>query len=314
MAGLSAQPGARPGDRIALTERPDCVCCGSGAWARLLSVPYHSPEMDRFLATYYAGRLSRAAVAGDYELRQCRRCGMVWQAWVPDPPSMGVLYERAISPQESLRKRTEAGHDYYRWLVTDAGMIGRCFPERLPRDIRVLDFGMGWGHWCRAAQAHGYDVVGAELSGDRIDHAGRWGIEVCSDVEALPDGRFDCINTDQVIEHVPDPDDVVALLARLLAPGGVLKIAVPNAARELRALRRGKWQPGKGALQPLEHVNCFRRRPLDRLARRHGLRPLPFPWARLAHLPPGRRAVRFAYHRWGGTFRYYRKPAQAAHG
>ena len=44
----------------------------------------------------------------------------------------------------------------------------------------------------------------------------------------LPAGRFDLINLYGVIEHLPEPLPVLRLLARLVAPGGVLVVPVPR--------------------------------------------------------------------------------------
>ena len=53
---------------------------------------------------------------------------------------------------------------------------------------------------------------------------------VVGDVHALPfeAGRFDLVVCFEVIEHVECQDDVIAELARVLAPGGVLAISSPN--------------------------------------------------------------------------------------
>lgn len=46
----------------------------------------------------------------------------------------------------------------------------------------------------------------------------------------LADGRFDVINSCEVIEHVTDPAGFVHVLRAHLAPGGVLMLSTPNAA------------------------------------------------------------------------------------
>lgn len=48
----------------------------------------------------------------------------------------------------------------------------------------------------------------------------------------LPDGTADVVLCTEVLEHVPNPHQVVAELARLLKPGGSLYLTVPFSARE----------------------------------------------------------------------------------
>lgn len=42
-------------------------------------------------------------------------------------------------------------------------------------------------------------------------------------------GRFSLITVDNVIEHVPCPETLLAHLSRLLAPGGFIYLTIPNA-------------------------------------------------------------------------------------
>lgn len=48
----------------------------------------------------------------------------------------------------------------------------------------------------------------------------------------LPDGAADVVLCTEVLEHVPNPHQVVAELGRLLKPGGSLYLTVPFSARE----------------------------------------------------------------------------------
>lgn len=55
------------------------------------------------------------------------------------------------------------------------------------------------------------------------------GVDVAADAEALPfpDGVFQRIECDAVLEHVQDPQGVVNELTRVLAPGGYLHLVTP---------------------------------------------------------------------------------------
>ena len=68
-----------------------------------------------------------------------------------------------------------------------------------------------------------------------------------------------------MIEHLPDPGAVLDKLAALLAPGGVIWIATPDAgSRIARRLGRRWW-----SVIPT-HLHLFTRHSLRRLLERHG--------------------------------------------
>ncbi|KGM55122.1 hypothetical protein N800_00390 [Lysobacter daejeonensis GH1-9] len=101
---------------------------------------------------------------------------------------------------------------------------------------RVLDIGCGQGGAIRAFSAAGRDAIGIEIDPTLAEYArlnlGPQGDRIkCLDVltcnlDEL--GTFDLILCSDVIEHVGDPDAMVAIAARLLRPGGTFVLQVPN--------------------------------------------------------------------------------------
>jgi SAM-dependent methyltransferase len=98
----------------------------------------------------------------------------------------------------------------------------------------VLDVGCGHGYMLAALRARGWHVQGVELH----EAAARYGREqlglpiTVGEVESLglPPASFDVVVFWQSFEHVPDPRATIAETARLLRPGGLAVISVPNAA------------------------------------------------------------------------------------
>jgi SAM-dependent methyltransferase len=58
------------------------------------------------------------------------------------------------------------------------------------------------------------------------------GLNILSDLSELPlaGGSFNSVFCSQVLEHVPDPSQVLSELARILKPGGTLLLSVPHLA------------------------------------------------------------------------------------
>lgn len=139
--------------------------------------------------------------------------------------------------------------------------ISARFP--VGRRLRVLDVGMGRGTQALRLARAGHTVTGMEsdeemLAAARGELAGEpAGIRdrvtlVRADgrdtgVHFLP-GSFDVVLCHGVLMYVDEPDALLAGLARMLAPGGLLSLLVLNGdALALRAGRAGDWQAALAA-------------------------------------------------------------------
>jgi SAM-dependent methyltransferase len=101
----------------------------------------------------------------------------------------------------------------------------RSFARGLPPGSRVLDAGAGAAPY-RPLFAH-CDYRTQDWPGSV--HPGARAADVVGDLHALdvPDASFDAILCTEVLEHVAQPERVVAELHRLLADGGALLVTVP---------------------------------------------------------------------------------------
>jgi 2-polyprenyl-3-methyl-5-hydroxy-6-metoxy-1,4-benzoquinol methylase len=197
--------------------------------------------------------------------------------------------------------------DYYRTNQ----VYGVELNERMRRMLavvkahRVLDVGCGRGLFPSelhrlGAQAYGIDV----FDPDSIAADG-WAY-TSGDITCglpYPDGGFDCVTLGEVIEHVPDPDELLFDIRRVLAPGGWLVVSTPNlVCWANRALVPLGIQPlftetssrvtlgrrhrvlGQGS-RAQGHLKVFTHRSLAEILELHGFQvherrglPFAFPW------------------------------------
>jgi 2-polyprenyl-3-methyl-5-hydroxy-6-metoxy-1,4-benzoquinol methylase len=102
----------------------------------------------------------------------------------------------------------------------------------LPATPKLLDVGCALGFMLEAASAAGWSPVGVETSEFAARYAGQHtGCPVYAGTlqkAALPPESFDVVTLMDVIEHVPEPFELIAEIHRILRPGGVLLIVTPN--------------------------------------------------------------------------------------
>jgi SAM-dependent methyltransferase len=138
---------------------------------------------------------------------------------------------------------------------------------------RLLDLGCWVGYLLAEARDRGWEVLGVEPSAFAAAHArDAFGLEIVEQdllTADLPAGAFDAVVLGDVIEHLTDPLTALERIGRLLAPGGVLFLTVPDAGSRLaRAMGRHWW-----SVIPT-HVQYFSRHSLTLLLERAGYAPL----------------------------------------
>lgn len=144
------------------------------------------------------------------------------------------------------------------------------------RRLRVLDVGMGQGTQALRLARAGHSVTGLESDAEML-RAARESLEgepegirermrlIEGDgrdtgVHFLP-GSFDVVLCHGVLMYVPEPDPMLAGLARMLAPGGLLSLLVRNA--EALAMRPGTAGDFAGALAAFDTDTYTNRLGLD---------------------------------------------------
>lgn len=92
----------------------------------------------------------------------------------------------------------------------------------------LLDIGAGTGDFLIEATNQGWMTLGYEPNVSAKSLAENKGVVFTDDIFVLPDASFDVITMWHVLEHVPNLEEYIANLKRLIKPGGTIVIAVPN--------------------------------------------------------------------------------------
>ena len=204
---------------------------------------------------------------------RCRRCGLVYRP--PVPPS-GSSSPNAGGPADlEFEERVgERRSRHFRRFLDGAGLPGK-----------LLDVGCGYGLFLHLAREAGWESVGVDVDPQAVTYArDRLRVNALGgdlrDVR-FPDGSFDLVTLWNVLDHAPDPLDLLEEVRRVLKAGGRVFIRTPNATWQLLSfklaglLKRLGW----GAvfderLTFVFHVTSFSRSTLRLLLERAGFVPL----------------------------------------
>jgi SAM-dependent methyltransferase len=115
-----------------------------------------------------------------------------------------------------------------------------------PARGRVLEVGCGLGHllsWLvDRYQAYGTDINPWALSQARRNvPAAHFALMSAEDLGGFPSASFQIVVVKHVVEHLPFPEQAVAEMSRILAPGGVLILATPNLDSAMRLVKGDQW-------------------------------------------------------------------------
>ncbi len=93
---------------------------------------------------------------------------------------------------------------------------------------KLLDIGAGTGDFLSVAKKKGWNVTGTEPNSVAKNLAQQKGIDLLSETSDFEEEQFDIITMWHVLEHVPDLQNQIKELKRLVKPNGYVIIAVPN--------------------------------------------------------------------------------------
>jgi hypothetical protein len=240
-----AQARAELSPPVSLEDVP-CNGCGNAAAAIVFTTRDY-----RFLTD-----------ANDFRVVRCTSCGLA-----------------RVTPRPTASDIHRYYHDeFYRAGETPAQALEAMAPRlrAMARHVnryargRLLDVGCFRGEFMEHLRAeHGWSVAGIEFS-HRPPNA--FGLDIFyGDIAdaPYPAASFDVVTVWAVLEHVYDPSHTLRHVHRLLKPGGVAVILVPNFNSIAARVLRFDDVP--------RHVTMFTRRALAAMLNRCGLRP--FDWS-----------------------------------
>ena len=230
-----------------------CFICGSEAWKKLYKAEDLLHDID-----------------GEFCLYECPSCGLVStqpqlssQEIEKYYPEDYISYPIAVDDEKVWHTRLDRQH----------GVRRRCnfaIRESGRETGKVLDVGCATGVFLKGMQDRGWEAWGIEPS----DYAANYAVEklhlnVKHDYlksDSYEDEQFDLVTLWDVFEHLPNPVQTLEICRKILKPGGVLLLSLPNPQSWDRYLFKEAWS---GWDVP-RHYYIYRTLSLTQLLDKHG--------------------------------------------
>lgn len=243
-----------------LLEAVRCDQCGADDYDVVYEPRYEASQPDDIVQAF---RSSGDEMLID-QLVQCRECGL-----------------RYLNPrlrQEIILEAYAAGSDDA--FISQAGARERTFARSLAlieraagKRGRLLDVGTGGGSFLGVAKNRGWEVRGCEPNRWLVEWGqGRYGVEITPGTifdMGLEAASFDVVTLWDVLEHTPSPRVILQECSRLLVPGGLLVVNVPDAGSAVARLMGRRW-----VFLLSVHLYYFTRETLGAMLRSTGFRVL----------------------------------------
>lgn len=234
-----------------------CWICGSGG-----------------IREFLPARLTREARAEDLKssdsrygttarIVECLACGFRFADPLPAPDLL-ALYGASQDPEYSEEEKGR--------VLTFRRIVKECRGFR-PAARTLLDVGAGTGLLCRVAGDAGLEAWGVEPSGWGVRQArAKGGVRILQGSLPHPElsgKKFDIVTLIDVLEHLPNPLELLEAVGAALSPGGLVVIVTPNTrSLSARLLGRRWWH------YRVAHVGYFDPETLSKALARSGLVPL----------------------------------------
>jgi SAM-dependent methyltransferase len=168
----------------------------------------------------------------DFEIFKCSSCNFLFTQDYPDEADIAQFYE---SEDYISHNDSSIGISNKLYRIARGLMLKK--KKNLINDIthlekgNLLDIGSGTGYFAATMKNSGWLARGIEINEKARNFSrSHFGLEVGTpdELSSFSSNSFDCITLWHVLEHFHDPFKYISEIFRLLKPGAICLIALPN--------------------------------------------------------------------------------------
>lgn len=200
----------------------NCPVCGSSETAKVFNVVDYFSTKETF------------------QVCECKECAFRFTNNFPSEDIIGSYYDSPdyISHSDSKKGLINRLYHFFRkrMLNKKINLVSKHLAQAetdldVKHTFRLLDIGCGTGYFLNAAKEKGYIVSGIEKGSKAREYAiSNFGLNVKSEDSLwnIDNKSFDVITLWHVLEHMQKLNEVVEKLNNIVAPNGILVLALPN--------------------------------------------------------------------------------------
>lgn len=242
-----------------LIKREYCPCCKSKNYKTIFKKKYSTPELKNYLENYYKTNFD--FLSNDYyQLEHCKECFCIFQLFIPNNDFINYLYEELIDQDKNLEKQKKLNIKNFQIYLEEAKYLIKYF-NKSQKKISILEFGCGFGSWSIFMKSLKFDICVSEISKSRVKYLNENNIDI---VDLNTEKKFDCIYSNQVLEHLENPLEILIKLKSFLKKDGIMIHKVPSSIGFKKKLNKN-YMPRKDCAHPLEHINVYNKKTFDHI-------------------------------------------------
>ncbi len=197
----------------------------------------------------------------NFDVIDCMPCGFKHIVPIPTLAEMKDVYRGEYYTKDHPLCLNRQEEDLDWWNLVFSGRYS-IFEDLLPNDRRrILDVGSGSGFFLSHGKKRGWETMGIEPSTQAYEHSKNLGLEIVPDFlteESAPGlGTFDVVHLSEVLEHISDPTGMVGIIKKVVKPGGLICIVVPNDYNPFQKALVEACDFDPWWVAPPHHINYF---------------------------------------------------------
>lgn len=194
---------------------------------------------------------------GLHKLYECMNCHLLYRHPREDAEEMHKFYQHEydidglatyLPNEQELEHYLDSGFieskKDFSWHIKILESLG------MKPGLDMLEFGSSWGYATWQFKKAGFNVDAYELSVPRAAYGKKLGVDIETDIEKI-EGPYDFIYSCHVLEHVPNPKEILIQQMAWLKPGGMLVAHTPNGSLQHRLSNKKGFHKSWGLVHPV---------------------------------------------------------------
>jgi len=210
---------------------------------------------------------------GEWDLVRCSSCNVIYTSPPLKNEELNQYYPSTYSSYNVVNKKRNIFARLVRNILMFPYIIRFGFPDRRVRPYgqkKLLEIGCGSGVYLYSMSSLGWKCWGIDISVNAIEKSKT--LVPSAHIEQTflenfeTDELFTMVSISHVLEHIPEPVAAIRRIYKLLEPGGIIEIEVPNIGSFEAKLFGRKW---KGLDVP-RHITHFTSETITKILRSNG--------------------------------------------